>query len=66
MRADLALVGFGNVDDLLANLGGTASALVLHTDVLGHIAIDQLSGNVTMNAYALLSDLLTVHRRTAG
>jgi homoserine dehydrogenase len=51
-------------DDLLAGLRGTANALVLETDLLGDIAIHQLSGGLTMTAYALLSDLITI-RRTA-
>lgn len=49
--------------DLLAGLRGTANALILHTDLLGDVAIHQLGGNVTMTAYALLSDLITIRRR---
>jgi homoserine dehydrogenase len=50
-------------DDVLAGLRGTANALVLTTDLLGDIAIHQLSGGLTMTAYALLSDLITIRRR---
>jgi homoserine dehydrogenase len=50
-------------DDPLAQLRGKANALVLQTDLLGDIAIHQLVGDVTMTAYALLSDLVTLRRR---
>ena len=49
--------------DLLAGLRGMANALVLQTDLLGEIAICQLSGSLTQTAYALLSDLVTIRRR---
>ena len=49
--------------DLLAGLRGTANALVLQTDLLGEIAICQLSGSLTQTAYALLSDVVTIRRR---
>ncbi|MGH9408288.1 MAG: homoserine dehydrogenase, partial [Vicinamibacterales bacterium] len=49
--------------DLLANLRGKANALILQTDMLGDIAICQLSGSVTETAYALLSDLMAIGRR---
>jgi homoserine dehydrogenase len=50
--------------DLLAGLRGMANALVLQTDLLGEVAIAQLSGSLTQTAYALLSDLVTIRRRT--
>ena len=50
--------------DLLAGLRGVANAIVLQTDLLGEIAICQLSGGLTQTAYALLSDLITIRRRT--
>jgi homoserine dehydrogenase len=50
-------------DDLLAQVRGKANALVLHTDLLGDVAIHQLGGDLTMTAYALLSDLITLRRR---
>jgi homoserine dehydrogenase len=48
--------------DLLAGLRGVQNALILHTDLLGDVAISQLSGSLTMTAYALLSDLVAVRR----
>jgi homoserine dehydrogenase len=50
-------------NDLLAGLRGMSNALVLTTDLLGEIAICQLSGSLTQTAYALLSDLVTIRRR---
>jgi homoserine dehydrogenase len=50
-------------DDLLAHVRGKANALILHTDLLGDVAIHQMGGDLTMTAYALLSDLITVRRR---
>jgi homoserine dehydrogenase len=52
-------------DDLLARLRGKSNALILQTDLLGDIAIHQLGGDVTMTAYALLSDLVTLGRRVS-
>jgi len=49
--------------DLLAGLRGMANALVLQTDLLGDVAICQLSGGLAQTAYALLSDLVTIRRR---
>ena len=49
--------------DLLAGLRGMANALVLQTDLLGEIAICQLSGSLTQTAYALVSDLIAIRRR---
>jgi homoserine dehydrogenase len=51
-------------DDLLAGLRSTANALVLTTDLLGDVAIAQLEGSLTQTAYALVSDLITVRRRS--
>jgi homoserine dehydrogenase len=50
-------------DDLLARLRGKSNALILQTDLLGDLAIHQLGGDVTMTAYAVLSDLVTLRRR---
>jgi homoserine dehydrogenase len=50
--------------DLLAGLRGQANALVLDTDLLGEIAICQLGGSLTHTAYALLSDLVSIHRKS--
>ena len=49
--------------DLLAGLRGMANALILETDLLGEIAICQLSGSLTQTAYALLSDLVAIRKR---
>jgi homoserine dehydrogenase len=51
--------------DLLANLRGQANALVLRTDLLGEIAVCQLTGGLIQTAYALLADLVTICRRHA-
>jgi homoserine dehydrogenase len=48
--------------DLLAGLRGMANALVVETDLLGDVAICQLNGGLTMTAYALLTDLVTIRR----
>ena len=50
-------------DDLLAQVRGKANVLVLRTDLLGDVAIHQLGGDLTMTAYALLTDLITLRRR---
>jgi homoserine dehydrogenase len=52
-------------DDVLARLGPMENALILETDLLGEVAITQLSSNLTLTAYALLSDLMTIRRRCA-
>jgi homoserine dehydrogenase len=51
-------------DDLLAGLRGMANALILDTDTLGRVVICQLDGGLTHTAYALLSDLITIRRRS--
>jgi homoserine dehydrogenase len=51
--------------DVLAGLRGMANALILQTDLLGEVAIHQLSGSLTQTAYALLSDLISIRRRRA-
>jgi homoserine dehydrogenase len=48
--------------DPLASLGGIQNLLVLHTDVLGSIGIQQLDGGLIQTAYALLSDLVAIAR----
>lgn len=50
--------------DLLANLRGMENAVVLRTDPLGEIAVVELESGLTQTAYALLSDLVAVRRRT--
>ena len=49
-------------DHLLAGLDGSANALILETDLLGRIAICQLSSGLTQTAYALLTDLISIAR----
>lgn len=49
--------------DMLAALRGMSNALILETDLLGDIAISQLGGSLTMTAYALLTDLVTIRKR---
>jgi homoserine dehydrogenase len=49
-------------DDLLAGLEGQQNALVLHTDLLGEIAVVQRGAGLTQTAYAVLSDLVAVGR----
>lgn len=49
-------------DDLLAGLDGQQNALILHTDLLGEVAIVQRGGGLIQTAYALLSDLITIAR----
>ena len=51
-------------DDLLAGVDGQQNALILHTDLLGEIAIVQRGGGLTQTAYALLSDLVTIAQAT--
>ncbi len=49
---------------LFATLGGQQNALQLETDLLGSFAIAQLGGGLTQTAYALVTDLVTVARRS--
>ena len=49
-------------DDLLAGLEGQQNAIILHTDMLGELAIVQRGSGLTQTAYALLSDLITIGR----
>ena len=51
--------------DLLANIHGTANALIFQTDLLGDVAICQLGGDLTQTAYALVSDLIAIRRQQA-
>jgi homoserine dehydrogenase len=48
--------------DPLASLGGRQNQIVLETDLLGPIGIQQLDGGLVQTAYALLSDLVTLAR----
>lgn len=50
--------------DPLAGLSGTAKGLVIETDVLGPLVITKQASDVTHTAYALMADLLSIHRQT--
>jgi homoserine dehydrogenase len=49
-------------DDLLSGVDGRQNAIVLHTDLVGEIAIVQRGSGLVQTAYALVSDLVTVAR----
>jgi homoserine dehydrogenase len=49
--------------DPLAQLRGMANAVIFETDLLGEVAVTQLTGGLTQTAYALVSDLMTVAKR---
>ena len=51
-----------DASDPLASLGGRQNQVVLDTDILGPIGIQQLDGGLVQTAYALLSDLVTLAR----
>ncbi len=51
------------LDDPLALVDGQANMLVVDTDLLGRLAIGELTGGLGQTAYALLSDLIAVRRR---
>ena len=51
-----------DASDPLASLGGRQNQIVLDTDILGPIGIQQLDGGLIQTAYALLSDLVTLAR----
>ena len=55
-----------DASDPLANLGGLQNQIVLNTDLLGPIGIQQLSGGLLQTAYALLSDVVTIARGLGG
>jgi homoserine dehydrogenase len=60
-RASVKLVELP-ASDLLAGLEGGENAIVLHTDHLGDVAIVQRGSGLTMTAYGLLADLVTIGR----
>jgi len=51
-----------DASDPLAGLGGRQNQIVLDTDLLGPIGIQQLESSLVQTAYALLSDLVTLAR----
>jgi len=52
--------------DPLAHLGPEGNALALETDLAGGILIEERLGGLTQTAYALVSDLVAVARRTSA
>lgn len=50
--------------DVLASLTGLANALVIRTDLLGDLVIAARDSGLTHTAYALLSDLVRIRRRS--
>jgi homoserine dehydrogenase len=48
--------------DLLAGLDGQENALILHTDLLGEVAIVQRGSGLTPTAYGLVADLVSILR----
>ena len=48
--------------DPLARLSGTAKGLVIDTDTLGSLVISKTTSGVNHTAYALMTDLLSIHR----
>jgi homoserine dehydrogenase len=61
VRASVRVVELPETD-LLAQLSGQENALVLHTDRLGDIVIVQRGSGLTLTAYGLVSDLVTIRR----
>ena len=51
------------MDDLLVARGGDG-ALVLETDLMGDVGLSEGPGGVDQTAYALLSDLIEIGRRS--
>jgi len=47
---------------LFGSLAGTSNALVIKTDLMGEIAVVENDPGVEQTAYALLSDLIVVHK----
>jgi homoserine dehydrogenase len=47
---------------VFGSLGGTSNALVIKTDLMGEIAVVETDPGVEQTAYALLSDLIVVHK----
>lgn len=69
-RADRSAVGVSLVvrpelvprESLFGSLAGTSNALVIKTDLMGEIAVVEKDPGVEQTAYALLSDLIVVHK----
>lgn len=52
--------------DVLAHVGGTLNALTFQTDVLGEVTVIGRGAGGVEAGYALLSDLLAIHRYLSG
>jgi homoserine dehydrogenase len=61
VRARVRLVELPETD-LLAQLDGQQNAVVLHTDLVGEIAVVQRGSGLTHTAYGLVSDLVAIGR----
>src|SRR5262249_58384228 len=46
---------------IIGGVRGTSNVLVLRTDVMGEIAIVENDPGIDQTAYALLSDMITIH-----
>ncbi|MEW6127796.1 MAG: homoserine dehydrogenase [Acidobacteriota bacterium] len=55
-----------NVGSLFATLQGTSSALSITTDLMGEISLVEHHPKLRQTAYALLSDMLSIHRQLSG
>ncbi len=53
-------------EDFLANVGGVTNALIVDTDVLGEVTIIGPGAGGCEAGFALLSDMLNIHRLLAG
>jgi len=53
-------------ESALGSVRGTSNVLVLETDLMGQIAVFEYDPGVKQTAYALLSDLITIHQSIAG
>jgi homoserine dehydrogenase len=47
---------------LLASARGTSNVLIIETDLMGEIAVFEHEPGIGQTAYALLSDLISVHK----
>ena len=50
------------LNSALGSVSGTSNVLVFETDLMGEIAIVETDPGVTQTAYALLSDMLQIHK----
>ena len=53
------------LDDPLASVGGAANAITFDTDLMGAITLIGAGAGQLETGYALLSDLLAIHRKTS-